>query len=137
MALKFTDKLKNIDLSEVSKVASNVTNSLTAVKNLKPSKVEKTESSTDVIDSLDGLSGYLRTLQPDASPAVMMALQSQLQVYSVANDDIDGSRQCYGNAPQGAEIGRVRRAKRGFKREFRLSVTEFNICYRGAIAIRS
>ena len=80
MALKFTDKLKSIDLSKAGEVVSSVTNSLAAVKSSKPSKVEKTESSTDVIDSLDGLSGYLRTLQPDASPAVMMALQSQLQV---------------------------------------------------------
>lgn len=80
MALKFTDKLKSIDLSKAGEVVSSVTNSLAAVKSLKPSKVEKTESSTDVIDSLDGLSNYLHALQPDASPAVTMALQSQLQV---------------------------------------------------------
>lgn len=80
MALKFTDKLKSIDLSKAGEVVSSVTNSLAAVKSSKPSKVEKTESSTDVIDSLDGLSNYLYALQPDASPAVTMALQSQLQV---------------------------------------------------------
>ena len=80
MALKFTDKLKSIDLSKAGEVVSSVTNSLAAVKNSKPSKVEKTESSTDVIDSLDGLNNYLHALQPDASPAVTMALQSQLQV---------------------------------------------------------
>lgn len=80
MALKFTDKLKSIDLSKAGEVVSSVTNSLAAVKSSKPSKVEKTESSTDVIDSLDGLSNYLHALQPDASPAVTMALQSQLQV---------------------------------------------------------
>ena len=70
MALKFADKLKNIDLSKAGEVVSSVTNSLAAVKNSKPSKVEKTESSTDVIDSLDGLNNYLHALQPDASPAV-------------------------------------------------------------------
>lgn len=80
MALKFTDKLKSIDLSKAGEVVSSVTNSLATVKSSKPSKVEKTESSTDVIDSLDGLSNYLHALQPDASPAVTMALQSQLQV---------------------------------------------------------
>lgn len=80
MALKFTDKLKSIDLSKAGEVVSSVTNSLAAVKSSKPSKVDKTESSTDVIDSLDGLSNYLHALQPDASPAVTMALQSQLQV---------------------------------------------------------
>ena len=80
MALKFTDKLKSIDLSKAGEVVSSVTNSLAAVKSSKPSKAEKTESSTDVIDSLDGLSNYLHALQPDASPAVTMALQSQLQV---------------------------------------------------------
>lgn len=80
MALKFADKLKSIDLSKAGEVVSSVTNSLAAVKSSKPSKVEKTESSTDVIDSLDGLSNYLHALQPDASPAVTMALQSQLQV---------------------------------------------------------
>lgn len=80
MALKFTDKLKNIDLSKASDVVSSVTNSLTATKKTRLSEGGTVENSTDVIDSLDGLRNYLHTLQSDASPAVMMALQSQLQV---------------------------------------------------------
>lgn len=80
MALKFTDKLKNIDLSKAGKILSSVNNSLSAVKKTEVPEEEKVESSTHVIDSLDSLSSYLHTLQPDASPAVMMALQSQLKV---------------------------------------------------------
>lgn len=40
----------------------------------------KGEDKVTTIDSVDSLSGYLRELQTEASPSVMMALQSQLQM---------------------------------------------------------
>ena len=79
MALKFTDKLKGIDLGKAVDVASSFTNSISHT-------IDRVKQPTDkggdesVIDSVDSLGGYLQSLQPEASPAVMMALQSQLQV---------------------------------------------------------
>lgn len=79
MALKFTDKLKGIDLGKAVDVASSFTNSIShTIDRVKlPTGNGGDES---VIDSVDSLGGYLQSLQPEASPAVMMALQSQLQV---------------------------------------------------------
>ena len=79
MALKFTDKLKGIDLGKAVDVASSITNSIShTIDRVKlPTGNGGDES---VIDSVDSLGCYLQSLQPEASPAVMMALQSQLQV---------------------------------------------------------
>ena len=76
MALK--DSLKKIDLGKATDVVSSVTNSITHTFDKLKSKDDKTDEQT--IDSVDSLSCYLQSLQADASPAVMMALQSQLSV---------------------------------------------------------
>lgn len=76
MALK--DSLKKIDFAKATDVVSSVTNSITHTFDKLKSKDDKTDERT--IDSVDSLSCYLQSLQSDASPAVMMALQSQLFV---------------------------------------------------------
>lgn len=76
MALK--DSLKKIDFAKATDVVSSVTNSITHTFDKLKSKDDKTDEQT--IDSVDSLSCYLQSLQSDASPAVMMALQSQLSV---------------------------------------------------------
>lgn len=76
MALK--DSLKKIDFAKATDVVSSVTNSITHTFDKLKSKDDKTDEQT--IDSVDSLSCYLQSLQSDASPAVMMALQSQLFV---------------------------------------------------------
>ena len=76
MALK--DSLKKIDFAKATDVVSSVTNSITHTFDKLKSKDDKTDERT--IDSVDSLSCYLQSLQSDASPAVMMALQSQLSV---------------------------------------------------------
>ena len=78
MALNFIDKLKKVDLTKVADMTSTVINtSKTKIDSLNVSEPEEKEP---VIDSIDSLHGYLQSLQPDASPSVMMALQSQLHV---------------------------------------------------------
>lgn len=76
MALK--DSLKKIDFAKATDVVSSVTNSITHTFDKLKSKDDETDEQT--IDSVDSLSCYLQSLQSDASPAVMMALQSQLSV---------------------------------------------------------
>ena len=79
MALKFTNILKNIDLSKVTDVTSSITESIqNKIEQARTTPISESEES--VIDSVDSLNGYLQSLQPEASPAVVMALQSQLQV---------------------------------------------------------
>ena len=46
-------------------------------------KSSKEQDVVKVIDNVDSLSDYLQKLEPDASPSVMMALQSQMQVLKV------------------------------------------------------
>lgn len=78
MALNFIDKLKKVDLTKVADMTSSVINTTKSkADSLNTSKLEEKEP---VIDSIDSLHGYLQSLQPDASPSVMMALQSQLHV---------------------------------------------------------
>jgi hypothetical protein len=74
MALKLTDKLKGIDLSKASNMLSGVTSSISN------SLERRKEADEHTIDSVDSLTRYLQQLQPDASPSVVMALQSQLQM---------------------------------------------------------
>lgn len=76
MALK--DSLKKIDFGKVTDVVSSVTNSITHTFDKLKSKDDETDEQT--IDSVDSLSCFLQSLQADASPSVIMALQSQIQV---------------------------------------------------------
>ena len=76
MALK--DSLKKIDFVKVTDVVSSVTNSITHTFDKLKSKDDETDEQT--IDSVDSLSCFLQSLQADASPSVIMALQSQIQV---------------------------------------------------------
>lgn len=78
MALNFIDKLKKVNLTKLEDMTSTVINAIqskTDSLNTSEQEDKKTE-----IDSIDSLSGYIQSLQPDASPSVMMALQSQLHV---------------------------------------------------------
>lgn len=78
--MAFKDSFKKLDLSKATNVVSSVTNTISqTVDKLRTSdtKIEEVETT---IDSVDSLSGYLQSMQADASPCVMMALQSQLQV---------------------------------------------------------
>lgn len=76
MAMNFADKLKNIDFSKTVDAISKV-KTIKTFDNVACQPKEKDES---VIDSVDALSCYINTLKPEASPSVMMALQSQLHV---------------------------------------------------------
>lgn len=78
MALK--DSFKKLDLSKATNVVSSVTNTISQTVDKLRTSDSKTEEGELTIDSVDSLSGYLQSLQADASPCVMMALQSQLQV---------------------------------------------------------
>ena len=81
MALKFTNILKNIDLSKVTDVTSSITESIqNKIEHIQSHSPADSGSDKNVIDSIDSLNGYLQQLQPEASPSVVMALQSQLQV---------------------------------------------------------
>ena len=81
MALKFTNILKNIDLSKVTDVTSSITESIqNKIEHIQSHSPADSGSDESVIDSIDSLNGYLQELQPEASPSVVMALQSQLQV---------------------------------------------------------
>lgn len=77
MALKLTDRLKNINLTESVGV---ITESVKGAFEQKQKIENNPESAESVIDSVDSLNGYLASLQAEASPAVVMALQSQMQV---------------------------------------------------------
>lgn len=78
MALKFTDKLKRIDLGKAVDVASSITNSIS--HSIVKTKHSENSESEQIIDSIDSLGVYLQSLQPKSSPAIMMALQSQFQM---------------------------------------------------------
>lgn len=78
MALNFIDKLKKVNLTKADDMISTVINAIqskTDSLNTSEQEDKKTE-----IDSIGSLSGYIQSLQLDASPSVMMALQSQLHV---------------------------------------------------------
>lgn len=78
MALK--DSFKKLDLSKATDIVSSVTNTISQTVDKFKTSDSKTEEGEHTIDSVDSLNCYLQSLQADASPAVMMALQSQLQV---------------------------------------------------------
>ena len=78
MALK--DSFKKLDLSKATNVVSSVTNTISQTVDKLRTSDSKTEEGELTIDSVDSLNRYLQSLQADASPCVMMALQSQLQV---------------------------------------------------------
>lgn len=78
MALNLIDKLKKVDFTKVADMTSNVIN--TTKSKTDSLSIPESEEKEPVIDSIDSLHGYLQSLQPDASPSVMMALQSQLHV---------------------------------------------------------
>lgn len=77
MSLKLTDTFKKINISDSVGVIADSVKSLT---NLKAKSNESSENTENVIDSVDSLSSFLTSLQTDASPAVTMALQSQIQL---------------------------------------------------------
>lgn len=77
MALKLTDTLKKINVSDS---VGAITESVKSLSHLKSKSNAAPESAETVIDTVDSLNGYLSSLQTDASPAVVMALQSQMQV---------------------------------------------------------
>lgn len=72
------DKFKKVDLTKVVDMASNVINTTKSKK--ESNTLNISESKEQVIDSVDSLNLFLKSLQPEASPSVMMALQSQLYV---------------------------------------------------------
>ena len=78
MALKFTDKLKSIDLLKAADVISKIKTSENDIQ--KHIKFAPKQEGEIAIDSVDALSCYLNSLKPEASPSVMMALQSQLHI---------------------------------------------------------
>lgn len=78
MALKFTDKLKSIDLLKAADVISKIKTSENDIQ--KHIKFAPKQEEEIAIDSVDALSCYLNSLKPEASPSVMMALQSQLHI---------------------------------------------------------
>ena len=78
MTLK--DSFKKLDLSKATDIVSSVTNTISQTVDKFKTSDSKTEEGEHTIDSVDSLNCYLQSLQADASPAVMMALQSQLQV---------------------------------------------------------
>lgn len=78
MALK--DSFKKLDLSKATNVVSSVTNTISQTVDKLRTSDSKTEEGELTIDSVDSLNRYLQSLQADASPCVMMVLQSQLQV---------------------------------------------------------
>ena len=77
MSLKLIDTFKKINISDSVGVIADSVKSLT---NLKAKSNESSENTENVIDSVDSLSSFLTSLQTDASPAVTMALQSQMQL---------------------------------------------------------
>jgi hypothetical protein len=81
MALSFLDKLKEVDLGKTFDTISNIASSV-----MGPSESDEEVSESDkkdkaqTIDSIESLGDYLQGLQEGASPAIVMALQSQLQL---------------------------------------------------------
>ena len=81
MALNFLDKLKEVDLGKTFDTISNIASSV-----MGPSESDEEVSESDkkdkaqTIDSIESLGDYLQGLQEGASPAIVMALQSQLQL---------------------------------------------------------
>ena len=76
-----------LKLSNIENVFAKAGDMITTVKGLRDKVGEGNKEMTLVdsaistdIDSVDTLNSYLQSLQADASPAVMMALQSQLYV---------------------------------------------------------
>lgn len=106
MAFKLTDKLKNINISESVGV---ITESVKDVFEQKHKTANVPECAESVIDSVDSLNVYLTSLQAEASPAVMMALQSQLQVLKYIQSPtmtlmaVDNVMLCLHKALKGAE----------------------------------
>lgn len=75
---KKTSGNSGLDIGKAVEAISGVKSSISTLFDRKPS--EKVEDKETTISSVDSLSNYLQALQPEASPSVMMALQSQLQV---------------------------------------------------------
>ena len=78
--MAFKDSFKKLDLSKATNIVSSVTNNVSQTVDKFKTSDSKTEEGEHTIDSVDSLNCYLQSLQAEASPAVMMALQSQLQV---------------------------------------------------------
>lgn len=74
MALVFFDGIKNFDLNKTIDSISNIASSVLGTSEEEAKETPKT------IDSIDSLGDYLQGLQEGASPAILMALQSQLQL---------------------------------------------------------
>ena len=82
MTLKISDTfdmLKNKGVEKVIEKVTSVTNSILHTSN-DVQQENVAQESLPAIDSVDTLNGYLNSLQSGVSPAVMMALQSQMQV---------------------------------------------------------
>lgn len=81
MALDFFKDLKNVDISKTIDSISDIASSIIGTSESKEenSKDSKNEDK-QTIDSVESLDNYLQGLQEGASPAVLMALQSQLQL---------------------------------------------------------
>ena len=107
MALK--DSFKKLDLSKATDIVSSVTNTISQTVDKFKTSDSKTEEGEHTIDSVDSLNCYLQSLQADASPAVMMALQSQLQVLKYVQSPsmmlmvIDNIMHCLHKALKSAE----------------------------------
>ena len=116
MALK--DSFKKLDLSKATDIVSSVTNTISQTVDKFKTSDSKTEEGEHTIDSVDSLNCYLQSLQADASPAVMMALQSQLQVLKyvqspsmmlMAVDNISGNKCCNaGTAGKGVHLSVIK-----------------------------
>ena len=81
MALDFFKDLKNVDISKTIDSISDIASSIIGTSESKEdnSKDSKNEDK-QTIDSVESLDNYLQGLQEGASPAVLMALQSQLHL---------------------------------------------------------
>ena len=77
--MAFKDSFKKIG-STATNIVSSVTNNVSQAIDKLNTSDSKTEEVETTIDSIESLSCYLQSLQADASPSVMMALKSQLQV---------------------------------------------------------
>lgn len=73
------DMLKNKGVEKVIEKVTSVTNSILHTSN-DVQQENVAQESLPAIDSVDTLNGYLNSLQSGVSPAVMMALQSQMSV---------------------------------------------------------
>ena len=76
MALEFFDGIKKFDLNKTIDSISNIASSVLGTSEEEAKETPKT------IDSIDSLEDYLQGLQEGASPAILMALQSQLHLFS-------------------------------------------------------